>query len=249
MSGHSPRFCIVAGGASGDLYGAELARALRALAPDAVVEGAGGPRMEAAGVTILFESERLGAMGLIEAHNKLAAFVQAYRHLTARLAATRYDAVVCIDCPELNLRLARSAKKRGHRIIYYVTPQVWAWRRGRVRQLRRYVDHCLVVLPFEEAFYRAHHVAAEYVGHPLVDLITPVPDRAGFVRDVGLDPVRPVVGLLPGSRRVEIRYMLPLLRGAAELLSQARSHLQFLVPVAPTVSRGQVEHYLDGHSL
>ncbi len=249
MSGPAPRICIVAGEASGDLYGAELARALRALAPEAVLEGAGGHRMKAAGVTILLDSHRLGSMGIIEAHNKLGAFIKAYRLLAARFASTRYDAVVCIDCPELNFRLARVAKKCGHRVIYYVTPQLWAWRPWRARLLRLYVDRCLVVLPFEADFYRARRVEAEFVGHPLLDLVAPLPDKAGFVRSVGLDPARPVIGLLPGSRQAEIRYLLPTLRGAAERLAEARPDLQFLVPISPTVSRGQVEHYLDGHTL
>ncbi|MDA2917351.1 lipid-A-disaccharide synthase, partial [Nitrospinae bacterium AH_259_B05_G02_I21] len=132
---------------------------------------------------------------------------------------------------------------------YYVTPQLWASRPWRARLMRLYVDRCLVVLPFEADFYRARHVEAEFVGHPLLDLVTPPSDRAGFVRNVGLDPARPVIGLLPGSRQAEIRYLLPTLRGAAERLLEARPDLQFLVPIAPSVSRGQVEHYLDGHTL
>ena len=249
MSGNPPRLCIVAGEESGDIYGAELAVALRALAPEIVLEGMGGSRMEAAGVKIVVDSRNLGAMGIVEAHNKLGGIVRAYRRLSSHLAKTRYDAVVCIDFPEFNLRLARSAKRRGHRVIYYVTPQIWAWRRWRVRLLRKYADLCLVVLPFEADFYRARKVKAEFVGHPLLDLVKPAPDKAGFLREVDLDPSRPVIGLLPGSRRAEIRYMLSTLRKAAEKLSRARPNLHFLLPVAPTVRRGQVEHYLDGHGL
>jgi lipid-A-disaccharide synthase len=117
VSGHPPRLCIVAGEESGDIYGAELAVALRALAPEIVLEGMGGARMEAAGVKIVVDSRNLGAMGIVEAHNKLGGIVRAYRRLSSHIAKTRYDAVVCIDFPEFNLRLARSAKRRGHRVI------------------------------------------------------------------------------------------------------------------------------------
>jgi lipid-A-disaccharide synthase len=249
VSGGAPRLCILAGEESGDIYGAELARTLRELRPESVLEGMGGPRMEAAGVEMLTDTGVLGGIGIVETHNKLSAFLKTYKSLKAQLASTPYDLVVCIDFPELNLRLARYASKRGLRVVYYVTPQLWAWRAWRARILRKYVERCLVVLPFEEGFYRSRRVEAEYVGHPLADMVKPVSDKAGFLRRVGLEPSRPVVGLLPGSRRTEIFYSLPILRATAERLFEARPDIQFLLPVAPTVSRGQVEHYLEGHTL
>lgn len=249
MSGEAPRLCILAGEESGDIYGAQLARALRALRPGTLLEGMGGARMEEAGVGILTDCRDLGGIGFVETHNKIAAFVKAYRDLTRLLSSGSYDAVVCIDCPELNLRLARYASRRGHRVVYFVTPQLWAWRSWRARFLRNYVERCLVVLPFEEEFLRARGVEAEYVGHPLVDMVRPVSDRAELLSRAGLDPSRPAVGLLPGSRRTEVFYSMPVLRAAAERLFEARPDLQFLLPVAPTVRRGQVEHYLEGHSF
>lgn len=249
MSGRAPRLCILAAEESGDIYGAELARTIRALEPEALLKGVGGPAMEAAGVGLIVDSRDLGGIGFLEAHNKLFAFIQAYRDITTHLVSSQYDAVICIDCPELNLRLARYASRRGFRVVYYVTPQIWAWRKWRVRLLRKYVDRCLVVLPFEVGFYKAREVEVEFVGHPLVDLVKPTPDKAAFLRQAGLDNSRPVVGLLPGSRRAEIRYNLPTLRGAAERLAEARPDLQFVIPIAPTVQRGQVEHYLEGHGL
>ncbi len=249
MSSRAPRVCILAGEESGDLYGAELAHSIRARVPEAVLEGMGGHQMEAAGVSLLVDATDLASVGLIEANNKVAGFLRSYRTMASQLASTPYDAVVCIDCPELNLRLARSASRRGRRVVYFVTPQLWAWRAWRSRLLSRFVERCLVVLPFEVEFLRARGVEAEFVGHPLVDLVKPAPDPVGFAREVGLDPSRPIVGLLPGSRRVEVRYLLPVLRGAAERLAGERPDLQFVLPVAPTVARGQLDHYLAGHSL
>lgn len=249
MSREARRLCILAAEESGDIYGAELARTLKALAPGAALEGVGGPRMAAAGVELIVDSGELGSVGFIEVHNKISAFINTYREVAGRLASVDYDAVVCIDCPELNLRLARSASRKGQKVVYYVTPQLWAWRAWRARLLRRYVELCLVVLPFEVDFYRARGVKAEFVGHPLVDMVKPVNDRSAFLREMGLDPSRPVVGLLPGSRRTEVRYLLPVLRAAAERLSKARPELQFLLPRAETVRSGQIEHYMEGHTL
>lgn len=249
MTLQGPRLCILAGEESGDIYGAQLALTLRSLEPGVVLKGMGGSRMKDAGVEMLVDTRSLGAIGFIENHNKLSAFLKTLKSLKSHLASNHYDALVCIDFPEMNLRVAKAASRGGQRVIYYVTPQIWAWRSWRVRLLRKYVERCLVVLPFEPGYYRSRGVEAEFVGHPLVDVVKPADDRAGFLREVGLDPSRPVVSLVPGSRRTEVFYLLPVLRGAAELMAEKRPDLQFTIPVAPTVARGQVEHYMDGHRL
>lgn len=235
-----PRILIVTGEASGDLHGAKLAAALRALRPDAELLGVGGPGLRAAGVELIGGNERLDAIGLVGLA-QLRAGVRTYLALSRFFRRERLDAAVFIDNPGLNLRLARAAARAGHRVVYYVAPQVWAWNPSRLRLIARVVDRLLVILPFEEALFREAGVRTEFVGHPLLDEVAPIYDRADLRKRFGLEAGRPVLGLLPGSREREVRTLLPEMLNAAALLTRDRPGLCALLARAPSIPPELVE--------
>ncbi|MRR09772.1 lipid-A-disaccharide synthase, partial [bacterium] len=234
------RIMIIAGETSGDLHGGLLVAELKALRPDLEVYGIGGDRMRAAGMELLYHIREFSFMGVAEVLLHLPFILSALRALTALLETRRPDLVVLIDYPGFNLRFARRAKSAGVPVIYYVPPQVWAWGRGRVRQLRRLVRKLLVILPFEEEFYRRCRVPASYVGSPLLDAAKPAQDRASFLARHGLEPGRHVVALLPGSRAQEIERILPVMLDACALLREQDPSLQFALALAPHVDRGRL---------
>lgn len=222
MSDQAPRLYVSAGEPSGDLHGAPVVRALRARLPGAVLEGMGGPRMREAGATILHPMERYTAFGLVEAVRKIPRHLALLGELTRGFAAGRYDLVLVIDYPGFHLRLAEAAHRHGIPVLYYIAPQLWAWRPGRARRLARAVDQLATVLPFEPAFFARHGIAATYVGHPLLDR-PPLPPRAQARADLGLAAGDRVLGIFPGSRGQEIARLWAPFRGAARrLLAQGR---------------------------
>jgi lipid-A-disaccharide synthase len=226
---------IVAGEASGDLLGANLVRALRRQAPGLFVCGIGGHHLRAQGVRILLDASRLAVVGITEVLGKLPVIWEALGCAQKLLQSLRPELLILIDFPDFNLRLARMAKKRGVPVLYYVSPQVWAWRQARVKTIKRRVDHMAVILPFEADFYRAHGVPVTFVGHPLLDVwggAPPPPPAAD---------APPVVGLLPGSREGEIRRLLPVMLQAARRLEKRFETIRFLVSAAPMVAREQVQ--------
>lgn len=235
-----PRILIVTGEASGDLHGANLAAAIRALRPDAEILGMGGGKMRAAGVTMIRGIERLDVVGMIGLA-QLRAVLRTYAALSRVLRRTPLDAVVFIDNPGLNLRLARVAKRAGHRVLYYIAPQVWAWRPGRIHLIRRVVDRMLVILPFEEALYRKAGVRCDFVGHPLLDAVAPSYDRAELRRRFGAEGSVPLLGLLPGSREREVRSLLPAMLDAAVRLAPIHRGLRVLVAQAASIPDGLIE--------
>jgi lipid-A-disaccharide synthase len=224
---------ISCGEPSGDLYAAELLARLRSRFEDLVAFGIGGDRMAAQRADMVAHIRDLAVVGILEVVRHLPRIHRIFRQTIATLDERRPDVAVLIDYPDFNLRLARALKRRGVPVIYYVSPQVWAWKRGRIKAIRDTVSRMLVIFPFEEALYRTEHVPVTYVGHPLVDLVRPAPDRAAFLRRHGLDPQRPVLALLPGSRPTEITYNLPVLAEAARQLHREQPELQFLLAVAP----------------
>jgi lipid-A-disaccharide synthase len=229
---------IVAGEASGDRHGAALAQALKRLYPEAKFEmfGAGGEEMRAAGVETLVDAREVALIGIPEIARGIGKLYGAYRKLREAARERRPAAVVLIDWPDFNMRLARALKRSGLRIVYYISPQLWAWRRYRVRALRRDVDRILVILPFEADFYEGQGVAVEYVGHPLVEAVRCTTTREAFCDQYHLDRSRPIIALLPGSRHKEIHYHVPIMLDAARRLNGA----QFVLPLASTVSRDQI---------
>ncbi|MBI3651762.1 MAG: lipid-A-disaccharide synthase [Acidobacteria bacterium] len=214
---------VVAGEASGDKHGAALARSLKQLYPETLFDffGAGGEEMRLAGVETLVDAKDVAIIGIPEIIGALGKFYSAYKKLIAAANERKPDAVVLIDWPDFNMRVAKKLRKQGFKIIYYISPQVWAWRRYRVKALRRDVDKMLVILPFEEEFYRAENIDVEYIGHPLANAVHLTTTRAAFAAQYQLDATRLWIALLPGSRHKEIHYHLPAMLDAAARLQNA----------------------------
>ena len=236
---------LVAGEASGDLHGATLARALAAQAPGLPLSGMGGPQMAAAGVRLLVDVTARAAVGGTEALGSLPALVRAFRRLRSVIcAAPRPAAVVLIDLPEFNLRLARVARRAGVPVVYFMPPQVWAWRAHRIRSMRERVSLVLAALPFEVALYRDAKVPVTFVGHPVVDAVAGAPGRDEARRRLGVMGAHPVIALLPGSRAQEIGRMLPVMVEAAGRIAGAEPETRFVLALAPTVARATVQRAL-----
>jgi lipid-A-disaccharide synthase len=217
-----PRIFLSAGEPSGDLHGAGVVQALRARHPQAVIEALGGPRMAAAGATIRYPMEGLAAFGMVEVVTKLRAHLRLLRALRQDFRSGRYDLVILIDYPGFHVRVAEAARRSGTKVLYYIAPQLWAWRPGRARRFAAAVDRLAVVLPFEQRFFGELGLRSEYVGHPLVDRIT-WPTRAAARAQLGIAAESRVLGLFPGSRAQEVRRLWPPFRDAAlQLLREGR---------------------------
>ena len=245
----NPSIFISAGEASGELYGALLASALsRSSAPkgETTEWGMGGPRMAAAGVEIVVRSEDMAVMGFTEIVRHLPRIYREFRKLKQAIRARRPTVAVLIDFPEIHFRLAKEFHRLGIPVIYFVSPQLWAWKQHRIRLVRKFVQRMLVIFPFEQAFYRERGVEAEFVGHPLADLPPPAITREQFAAENGLDPARRWIGLLPGSRLKEIEANLPEMLKAARSLptlepgrGDPEGSYEFLIPLAPTLDAAQ----------
>ncbi|MFH1487511.1 MAG: lipid-A-disaccharide synthase [Pseudomonadota bacterium] len=232
---------IIAGEASADLHGSNLVMALRKMAPEIGFRGIGGEQMRAAGVDILIPSADMAVVGLTEVFAKLPTIAKAFFRLKAVLKHQRPDLLILIDYPDFNIHLARSAKRLGIPVLYYISPQVWAWRKGRVKKLAARVDQMAVILPFEESFYRKHGLTVDYVGHPILDAVPAPCSRSEAIGKLGLEGANPVLGLLPGSRRDEVNNLLPLMVKAAGLLASRCPDLKCVLPVASTISPDLVQ--------
>jgi lipid-A-disaccharide synthase len=242
------KLAIVAGEASGDLHAAEVVHELKALDPALATFGIGGDLLAAEGMTLLHHAKEMGIVGLFNVLRHLRMFRRIFDELIARIEAERPDAVMLVDYPEFNLRVAKRCKELGVKVIYYISPQVWAWRRGRVKQIGERVDRMIVLFPFEEEFYREHGVPVTYVGHPLIDELAgvtrtphplsehPLPAARGEGRGEG--SLR--IALLPGSRRGEVESLLPPMLDAMRILRREQDVDATLVQ-APTISREQLE--------
>ena len=229
---------VVAGEASGDKHGARLVSALRRLCPNTQFDffGSGGDEMRNAGVDTLVDSRDVAIMGALEIARALPRFLHAFSALRAAAKSRQPGIVILIDWPEFNLRLARRLKRDGHRVVYYISPQLWAWRRYRIRTIRKYVEEMLVILPFERDFYEAHGVDVRYVGHPLLDSIHVRESREELRARLKIGVDEQLIALLPGSRHSEIKYILPTLLETARSLSQERANLRFVLILAPSIS-------------
>ncbi len=242
-SGPGP-IMLSAGEASGDLHGAVLCRALRELEPGVRLVGMGGAHMAAAGMDVIVDPTRQAAVGTSEALGRIPALYRAYRLLVKRLRREQPRALVLIDFPEFNLRLARQARRAGVPVVYFIPPQLWAWRQGRVRQMARRVSRVLAVFPFEPALYEKARVPVELVGHPLLDALPLNLTRDEARRRLGADPGHSLIGLLPGSRQEEVERLLPPMLEAAQRLAAADGRRRFVLGLAPTVSRQQAQAHL-----
>ncbi len=229
------RVLISCGEASGDLYAGALVRAMRAQAPGLSVSGFGGAHLASAGADLIGDYHGFSVTGLTEALSVLRKSWRMLGTLSAAARAHRPDVFVAIDFPDFNFRLLPRIRALGIPIVYYISPQLWAWRPGRLKTLQRYVDRMLVIFPFEEAIYRDAGIPVAFVGHPLIDLAVPARTREGTCRAAGLDPARPIVALLPGSRANEVQLLVPALAAAARQLARERPGVQFLVARAPAL--------------
>jgi lipid-A-disaccharide synthase len=229
----SARLLLSCGEASGDLYAGALTRELRAIDPGIVVSGLGGPELAAAGGTLIEDYRGLAVTGLTEALAKVPRSYATIRRLARAARTGRPDALVVIDFPDFNFPLARRVKRLGIPVVYYISPQIWAWRAGRLKTIREIADRVLVIFPFEEKIYRDAGVPVEFVGHPLVDLATPSAPRDVWLRAHALKPDAPTVAILPGSRPNEVGRILPDLAAAARLVRERIPAAQFVLARAP----------------
>lgn len=239
-----PKFLLSAGEASGDTYGAQLIEALRDVAPGAEFFGMGGEKMGAAGCDLQIHANEVAVVGLVEVLTHLPTIHRRFKQLVAEAGQRRPDAAILIDFPDFNLRLARELHQLGIPIFYFISPQLWAWRTGRVEQIKKYVRKMIVIFPFEQEFYREHGVDVCYVGHPLAFLPLPQISRAEFAAQYKLDAGKQWLAILPGSRRKEVRLNLPVMLEAVELLKKQGADFEYLLPVASTLNREWVRYQL-----
>jgi lipid-A-disaccharide synthase len=240
---------IIAGEASGDLHGANLVSEALRLDSSLSFFGIGGSRMREAGVETLVDASEMAVVGLVEVISHFSVIYGALKLMKRILRSDPPDLVILIDYPDFNLMLARAAKKAGVRVLYYISPQIWAWRVGRVRKIGRVVDRMAVVFPFEVPFYEKEGIPVSFVGHPLVDAVRPTLTRDEAQERFSLDPDKRTVGLFPGSRRQEIRNLLPVILRSAVLLRERFPDLQFVLPLAPSLRREELAPFLDASGL
>jgi lipid-A-disaccharide synthase len=230
----SKRMMIVTGEASGDIYGSLLASEVKRMDPAVELMGVGGEAMRQAGVRVFLDSGEISVVGIWEAVVRIRSLHKAFNHVKSEIRALKPDLLVLIDYPGMNLRLARFARRMGIKVMYYISPQVWAWGRNRIKLIRANVDKMVVILPFEVEVYRREGIDATYVGHPLIDIVKTSLDRDAFLKRLGLSPSRRLVALLPGSRPQEIRQHIGPLIDTASILRERFADLDFIMVSLPS---------------
>lgn len=245
----SKKILLVAGEVSGDLHGSHLVEAIRSVDPEIQFFGVGGEGLKRVGMELLFPSQSLSVVGITEVFFKLRAILKALQGLKKSIERERPDLVILIDFPDFNLRLAKIAHRRGIPILYYISPQVWAWRPKRIKLIARLVKKMIVLFPFEVPLYEAVGVDVEWVGHPLLDIVKPTLSKENAFQQFGLDPNRRTVGLLPGSRIHEIERLLPPLLASAHLLQEEIPDLQFVIPLAPGLPKTLLSPWMKNISV
>ena len=239
----------MAGEASGDLHGSHLVEALNKLRPECRFFGMGGKKMRSQGVETIFDIERMGAVGAVEILAELPHYLKVYRTLSREISSGAYTAAILIDYPTLNLRLARLCERAGVPVFYFISPQIWAWRKGRIKQIRQTVNRMFVVLPFEENMYLSEGVDAQFLGHPFADKVHPSMEKTTALKEFNLDSNQKIIGLLPGSRKNEIQSLLKIMLNAAEKIQNELGNCQFILPVADTIDPELIRQQLEGHAL
>jgi lipid-A-disaccharide synthase len=241
---------IVAGEASGDMHGASLVREMLRIDPSLNFYGIGGNRMQDAGVKLLINATETAVVGLTEVISKFGTLFRIIRQVKKSLDEMKPELVILIDYPDFNLNfVAPAAKKRNIKIFYYISPQVWAWRKSRINKIKRLVDKMAVILPFEVDTYAAKGFAVDYVGHPLLDLVKPAYSKQESQKIFNLDESKTTIGLLPGSRQSEMAKLLPEMLRAAEILAQKIQNVQFILPLADTLEKKTVDDIVYGFTI
>ena len=242
------KILMVAGEASGDLHGARLIQEIKRLDPEIEFYAVGGDHIKAEEVHFLFDCRRLAVVGIIEILAHIHTILGCFRLLKHFLKTEKPDLVILIDYPDFNLRLARMAKKMGIRVLYYISPQIWAWRRNRIRFIARWVDKMMVIFPFEVPFYQDAGIDAEFVGHPLMDSIGPSMSQESFKFKYGLRGGERVIALMPGSRKGEVLRILPvMLQGAERLVKIHQDTWRFVLIIASTIDQSIIESIIQSH--
>jgi lipid-A-disaccharide synthase len=247
--GKNKTIMIVAGEASGDMHGASLVREMLKIDPALNFYGIGGNKLQEAGVKLLANASTMAVVGLTEVISKLRSILKIMNMMKKSLDKYRPDLVILIDYPDFNLPLAKAAKKRGIKIFYYISPQVWAWRKSRINKIKRLVDKMAVILPFEVDTYAAKGFVVDYVGHPLLDLVKLSYSKQESRKMFNLDESKTTIGLLPGSRQSEVIKLLPEMLRAAEILAQKIQNLQFILPLADTLEEKTVGDIVSGFTI
>jgi lipid-A-disaccharide synthase len=245
----SKKILLVAGEVSGDLHGSHLVEAIQSIDPEIQFFGVGGEGLKRVGMKLLYPSQSLSVVGITEVLLKLRPILRALRGLKKSLDRERPDLIILIDFPDFNLRLAKVAHRRGIPILYYVSPQVWAWRPKRIKLIARLVKKMIVLFPFEVPLYEAAGVDVEWVGHPLLDTVRPALSKEKAFQQLGLDPKRRTIGLLPGSRMHEVERLLPPLLASADVLQREIPDLQFVVPLAPGIPKTILSPWMKNISV
>ena len=240
---------IVAGEASGDMHGANLVREMLRIDPALNFYGIGGKKLREEGVKLLANASDMAVVGLTEVISKLGSILKIMGMMKRSLDERRPDLVILIDYPDFNLPLANAAKKRGIKIFYYISPQVWAWRKGRIGQIKKTVDKMAVILPFEVDTYSQESFSVNYVGHPLLDMVKLNYSKQESRKKFGLAENKITIGILPGSRLSEVRKLMPELLRAAEILAQKMPEIQFVLPLADTLEEKIVTKIISGFNV
>lgn len=239
------RIGVVAGEPSGDVLAAGMLREIKRRHPDAVIEGIGGPQMQAAGCRSLFDMETLSVMGLVEVLKHLPAILKVKRELLAHFAQHPPDVFIGVDAPDFNLRIEAVLKARGIRTVHYVSPTIWAWREKRVHKIARAANRVLGLFPFEQAVYDKYDVPYTFVGHTMADAIALVPDQHQARQQLGIDETAPLLAVLPGSRRSEVASLLPIFSDTMQQIHAAIPDCQFVVPAVNALRKQEIDAYLD----
>jgi lipid-A-disaccharide synthase len=247
MNPGAGQFCvtILAGEASGDQHGAKLVSAMQKKTPSLFFCGMGGEALKRAGVRIVVDASKLTVVGITEVFVKIPAILKGMAKIKKLFISLKPDLLILIDFPDFNLYIAAAAKKLDIPVLYYISPQIWAWRQGRIKRISQLVDHMAVILPFEQRFYKEHNVPVTFVGHPLLDTDLPAAEPV-----LKADPnVQTVIGLLPGSRDIEIIRHLPVMLDSADILMDRLEQVTFVVSHAPSVERKRIQAVIEGHHL
>lgn len=245
MSSDTKQILIVTGETSGDHHGAQVVTAIKRIDPRVMVRGVGGEALAKAGAELIYPSSKLAVVGILEVLSNFSNIWEAYQTIKRDIHQRRPDLVFLIDYPDFNLNIAKLAKKHKILVLYYISPQVWAWRRKRARKVAKIVDKMAVIFPFEVSFYEGVGLDAEFVGHPLADQEIPTQDADAFRRENGLASATPLIALLPGSRHGEIERILPLLLDAAVIIKRHHPAAEFVLPLAPGIDPGILEAHMQ----
>jgi lipid-A-disaccharide synthase len=235
---------LITGETSGDLHGGKLIQALLKKDPELKIYAIGGNAIRSAGGELIFDIQSLGVVGLFEVITHLHVIRKAFHAVLETMKTKSIHQVVLVDYPDFNLRIAKEAKRSGIPVTYYISPQIWAWRGGRIHLIRRLIDQMLVILPFEEKIYREANIPVEFVGHPLLEEIQPSYPKESLIQKFCLNPSLPIFGICPGSRKSELNRLLPTMLEASRIIKREVPSAQFILPIAPTFSMKEIEQRL-----